>query len=148
MPAPLLALTALSASLRAWLDDDRGIAGFRWSSTPLGALARQVRLGSTLAEVRRRWLFAPVQTADFEVDGDAYGVWPVDASAGTVTVTLPLPELALGRPYQVQRRNAAGGAVVVVAAGGANVQGGPDVTLTAAGTSLSLVSDGTAYWIV
>lgn len=74
------------------------------------------------------------------------GLCLVDATAGAVTVTLPRADQARGQMVSVKKIDASGNAVTVDAMGG-TIDGATTATLAARWDSVTIVSDGTNWYI-
>lgn len=71
----------------------------------------------------------------------------VNASGGTVTVTLP-DAGASTRQYSVKKLDSSGNAVTVQPAGGQTIDDGPSATLNPQYASITVVSDGNNWFIL
>jgi len=72
----------------------------------------------------------------------------VDATAGAVTVTLPLAADSLGAHIVVKKVDASGNAVTVDGAGAETIDGAATASLAAQYDSIAIVCDGYTWWRV
>jgi hypothetical protein len=71
-----------------------------------------------------------------------------DATAGPVTVTLPIAAQFFGGRYNVVKVDATANAVTIAAAGGDNIDGAATVVLSQQWASLNFQSDGATRWVI
>jgi len=71
-----------------------------------------------------------------------------DATAGAITMTLPSAALVPGRIYVFKRINSGANAVVVDPSGAETIDGAATHTLSAQWNSVTIMSDGTAWFII
>jgi len=92
----------------------------------------------------------PVSTEVISVseDHDAEGgeVILVDASGGSVTITLPIP--LEGTSVTVKKTDSSGNAVDMQTPNSENIDGGSNLSITSQYTSREIVADGDNYFIV
>lgn len=81
------------------------------------------------------------QTADASA-----GVWPIDTTSGTVTLTLPAASGCGGREYLIKRINAGVNLATIARTGSDTFEGATSLSLGAQWKSYTLVSDGSATW--
>ena len=72
----------------------------------------------------------------------------VDASGGSVTVTLPAASTSTGYQIQVRKKDSSGNAVTVSVSGGGTINGSASQVISTQYVCLTLVSDGTEWCIV
>lgn len=84
------------------------------------------------------------QTASFTASQSYF--YPVDATSGSITVTLPLASTMLGKQYMIKKMDASANTVVVVRTGSDTIDGATSVTLTNQYNSLTVISDGISKW--
>jgi hypothetical protein len=70
-----------------------------------------------------------------------------DATAGVVTLTLPAAAASQGRKLVAKKTDASANAVTVDGNGAETVDGAASVSITARYDSVSVISDGTTWWI-
>lgn len=75
------------------------------------------------------------------------GLVLVDATAGAVTMTLPLAASVPGRVFAVKKVDASGNAVTVDGNGSETIDGATTQALSAQYDVLTVASDGTEWWI-
>jgi len=71
-----------------------------------------------------------------------------DATAGAITMTLPSAALVPGRIYVFKRINSGANAVIVDPSGAETIDGAATHTLSAQWNSVTIMSDGTAWFII
>jgi hypothetical protein len=71
-----------------------------------------------------------------------------DATAGAITMTLPPAALVPGRIYAFKRINSGANAVVVDPSGAETIDGAATYTLSAQWNSVTIMSNGTAWFII
>jgi len=71
-----------------------------------------------------------------------------DATAGAITMTLPSAALVPGRIYVFKRINSGANAVVVDPSGAETIDGAATHTLSAQWNSVTIMSDGTSWFII
>jgi hypothetical protein len=71
-----------------------------------------------------------------------------DATAGAITMTLPPAALVPGRIYAFKRVNSGANAVVVDPSGAETIDGAATYTLSAQWNSVTIMSNGTAWFII
>lgn len=84
-------------------------------------------------------------TLDPAIDG---GTVLVDATAGNVTITLPTAASADERKYNVKKVDASVNTVTVDADGAETIDGAANYVLTVQYQSVSVQSNGTAWWVL
>lgn len=72
--------------------------------------------------------------------------WPVDATSGAVTITLPPANTWLGKKYLIKKTDASANAVTINRSGSDTVDGATSVSLTTRYDSILLVSNGVSAW--
>ena len=72
----------------------------------------------------------------------------VDATSGALTVTLPSASSAVGRYFNVKKIDSTSNAVTVDADGSETIDGSTTASLASQYDSLSIVSDGTEWFII
>jgi hypothetical protein len=120
---------------------------------PTGATTIVWTFVGTLVTPSRRVQTNTVVAAALSIDANPtiYDVVLCDPTAGAQTITLPNPVTAgnSGRRYTVKRTTTSANTVTVNSAGGATIDGLASQVLTG-GTlnAITVVTDGTAWWIV
>ena len=71
-----------------------------------------------------------------------------DATAGAITMALPSAALVPGRIYVFKRINSGANAVIVDPSGAETIDGAATHTLSAQWNSVTIMSDGTAWFII
>jgi len=71
-----------------------------------------------------------------------------DAAGGAITMTLPPAALVPGRIYVFKRINSGGNAVIVDPSGAETIDGAATYTLSAQWNSVTIMSNGTAWFII
>ena len=71
-----------------------------------------------------------------------------DATAGSITMALPSAALVPGRIYVFKRINSGANAVVVDPSGAETIDGAATHTLSAQWNSVTIMSDGTSWFII
>jgi hypothetical protein len=71
-----------------------------------------------------------------------------DATAGAITMTLPPAALVPGRIYVFKRINSGANAVIVDPSGAETIDGAATYTLSAQWNSVTIMSNGTAWFII
>jgi len=71
-----------------------------------------------------------------------------DATGGAITMTLPPAALVPGRIYAFKRINSGANAVVVDPSGAETIDGAATYTLSAQWNSVTIMSNGTAWFII
>ena len=71
-----------------------------------------------------------------------------DATAGAITMTLPPAALVPGRIYAFKRINSGANAVIVDPSGAETIDGAATYTLSAQWNSVTIMSNGTAWFII
>lgn len=136
----------------------------------MGAIAKAVGYGAgwgmlskppfneNLADTLYNWLLkvwrwahgetspAASQTADFIASNDYF--YPVDATAGAITVTLPKASVSLGKKYVIKKTDASANAVTIVANTDTPdlIDGAASKTLTSQYDTIFIESDGVSNW--
>jgi hypothetical protein len=72
----------------------------------------------------------------------------VDASSGTVTVTLPAASGNAGKVYQIKKIDSSGNTVIIDGDGAETIDEAPTLTTTVQYEAFTLVCDGTEWWII
>jgi hypothetical protein len=101
--------------------------------------------GAGVSKFNAIGLAVSAKTASFTVTQE--GFYVVDASAAEVTVTLPPVDQANFALIWVKKTDNSANNVVIQGSGGETVEDGT-VTLAARYTSVTLISDGTQWWII
>jgi type II secretory pathway pseudopilin PulG len=89
---------------------------------------------------------APTQSATFTVS-EVYGFYPVDASAGSVTANLPPAAAHKSKRYAIKKVDSSGNAVVIDGADSETIDGATTVSIATQYVTVTVVSDGTQWWI-
>jgi hypothetical protein len=76
------------------------------------------------------------------------GVVIADASGGAFTITLPTAVGIAGRVYRVKKIDATANAVTIDADGAETIDGGATATLAVQYEAITIVSDGTEWWVL
>ena len=71
-----------------------------------------------------------------------------DATGGAITMTLPTAALVPGRIYVFKRINSGANAVIVDPSGAETIDGAATYTLSAQWNSVTIMSNGTAWFII
>ena len=86
-------------------------------------------------------------TSDTTIDGD-YDVVLCDGSSGAITVTLPAVASSTNYQYTIFAVDVAGGNITVQANASENINGANTQTLDANYESITIVSDGSEWYII
>ena len=93
-----------------------------------------------------RGAYRSVTTTGNVVSGDYLIV--ADAAGGAITMTLPPAALVPGRIYTFKRINSGANAVIVDPSGAETIDGAATYTLSAQWNSVTIMSNGTAWFII
>ena len=93
-----------------------------------------------------RGAYRSVTTSGNVVSGDYLII--ADATAGAITMTLPPAALVPGRIYAFKRINSGANAVIVDGYAAETIDGSATHTLTPQWNALTIMSDGTAWFIL
>ena len=93
-----------------------------------------------------RGAYRSVTTTGNVVSGDYLIV--ADAAGGAITMTLPPAALVPGRIYTFKRINSGANAVVIDPSGAETIDGAATYTLSAQWNSVTIMSNGTAWFII
>lgn len=77
-----------------------------------------------------------------------YGVYLVDATAASVTITLPTAASHKGMRFFIKKTDSTGNAVVIDGDGAETIDGAATQSIVAQNVCLTVVSDGTGWWII
>ena len=104
---------------------------------------KRVTVGDLLASS----LTVTTQTASYLIDpGD--GVILMDASIGDLTATLPPAAANTDERFYIKKIDTTNNLVTVVPAGAEDIDGGPTAPLSNPYEAITVVSDGSNWWIV
>ena len=113
----------------------------------LGKLALENRIANLLATVQTpTGAYRTVETTGNVQSGDYLLI--CDATAGAITMTLPPAALVPGRIYAFKRINAGANQVVVDGYGAETIDGAATHTLTPQWNSVTIMSNGVAWFIL
>lgn len=113
----------------------------------LAKLALENRIATYLAGGgATRGAYRSVTTSGNVVSGDYLII--ADAAAGAITMTLPPAALVPGRIYAFKRINSGGNAVIVDGYAAETIDGAATHTLTPQWNSLTIMSNGVAWFIL
>lgn len=93
-----------------------------------------------------RGAYRSVTTSGNVLSGDYLII--ADATAGAITMTLPPAALLSGRIYVFKRINSGANAVIVDPSGAETIDGAATYTLSAQWNSVTIMSNGTAWFII
>lgn len=93
-----------------------------------------------------RGAYRSVTTSGNVVSGDYLII--ADAAGGAITMTLPQAALVPGRIYVFKRINSGANAVIVDPSGAETIDGAATYTLSAQWNSVTIMSNGTAWFII
>jgi hypothetical protein len=89
---------------------------------------------------------AVTQVATFTVS-EVYGFYPCDASATAMTAFLPPAAAHKSKRYAIKKVDSSGNAVTLDGADSETIDGATTQVITAQYVTLTVVSDGTQWWI-
>ena len=113
----------------------------------LGKLALENRIANLLATVQTpTGAYRTVETTGNVQSGDYLLI--CDASGGAITMTVPPAALVPGRIYAFKRINAGANQVIVDGYGAETIDGAATHTLTPQWNSVTIMSNGTAWFIL
>ena len=122
-----------------------GATGATGPTGPLGATGATGPTGASGVSAAVR----TISTSTAIAAGD--GLVLLDASGGSITVTLPAPASATGHEFAVMRIDPGstnGNGATLFVTGGSNINGANQYTLFSQYDSVVLRSDGAKYWVV
>jgi hypothetical protein len=97
--------------------------------------------------MRTEYIHTRAVTASDNFAPDDYLVL-CNATAGVITLTLPVAAASQGRKLVAKKTDASANAVTVDGNGAETVDGAASISITAQYDSVSVISDGAAWWIV
>lgn len=113
----------------------------------LGKLALENRIASLLAGgVAGRGTYRTITATGNVVSGDYLLL--CNATAGAITVTLPPVGLVAGRIYSFKKTDASANAVTIDGYGSETIDGATTKSLASQYKALTIMSDGTTWWIL
>ena len=86
-------------------------------------------------------------TSDTTIGSDGY-FFPVDASGGAVTMTLPPAALSAGRIVAIKKTDSSGYAVTIDGNASETIDDATTATISVQYVTLELFCDGTEWWII
>jgi len=86
-------------------------------------------------------------TNDTLTNTDAYGLTLVDASSGAVTITLPSALTSSALEFRVKKIDSSANNVIVDGDGSETIDGATTATITTQYESITLISNGTGWYI-
>ncbi len=86
------------------------------------------------------------KTADYTAVAEEFILG--DATSNNVTITLPAASAAANRPFNIKKIDASANLVILAAAGADTIDGAATVSLTVQYQSLTVVSNGTSWYIL
>ncbi len=139
----------------ALYDDSSGATGDLYYRDSSGALTRLgvVSNGKTLRTVSGvpAWsdaiLATASKTADYTIAGTDVVIF-ADGTSNNVTITLPTASAFTGYRFYVKRIDNAAHTVSIARSGSDTIDGGTSVSLDLQYTSLTLISNGSAWYII
>jgi len=139
----------------ALYDDSSGATGdvyYRNSSGSLVRLAatsdgKTLRLASGLPAWSDATFSTSTKTSNYTITGTDVVVF-ANAASGNVTITLPVAATNSGYRFYVKRIDGSGNTCSVARSGADTIDGQTTITLGMQYTSLTLVSDGSAWYII
>lgn len=87
------------------------------------------------------------KSADYTLLGTDSGTL-VDANGGAVTITLPAANTMTNLTYHIKKTDATTNSVIVDGNGSETIDGGSTATLTNQYESITIISDGSAWWVI
>ena len=153
-----LYFTITSGTVRkkvALYDDASGATGdlyYRDSSGVFVRLAagsdgKTLRVASGLPAWSDATLATASKTSNYTITGTDVVIF-ADATSGNVTVTLPTASSFTGYRFYVKRIDGSGNTCSIARSGSDTIDGGTSVSLAAQYTSLTIISDGSAWYII
>lgn len=103
---------------------------------------RQNRLAQTLQP------FHPVAVTGNTTVSSTYGFYLCDATGGSLTVTLPMAGAYKGVRFYIKKVDATGNTVTIDGNGSETIDGAATQVIAIPMVCLTVVSDGTQWWIV
>lgn len=114
---------------------------------PVGAAGKTLRVASGLPAWSDATFTTSTKTSNYTI-GATDTVIFANATSGNVTITLPVASGVSGYRFYVKRIDNSGNTCAVARSGSDTIDGQTSVNLDAQYTSLTLVSDGTAWYII
>lgn len=128
-----------------------GTAIVQWAEVWLQARVPVGPVGSTIVSNGTTWVSSAGVTRAVSANYDLVledNVVLVNAALGDVTVTLPTADSASGRVFRIKKTDASVNEVVVEGAGVETVDGELSQALVLQYENLTIVSDGSAWWVL
>ena len=114
---------------------------------PVGAAGKTLRVASGLPAWSDATFTTSTKTSNYTI-GATDTVIFANATSGNVTITLPVASGVSGYRFYVKRIDNSGNTCAVARSGSDTIDGLTSITLDAQYTSLTLVSDGSAWYII
>lgn len=99
-----------------------------------------------ISDISQPFHVSPSQTATFTVS-EVFGFYPVDASASAVTANLPPAAAHTSKRYAIKKVDSSGNAVTIDGADSETIDGATTQVITTQYVCITVVSDGTQWWI-
>lgn len=139
----------------ALYDDSSGATGdlyYRDSSgnfvrLGIGATGKTLRVSGGLPAWSDTTLATSTKTSNYTITGTDVVIF-ANASSGNVTITLPTASANAGYRFYVKRVDNSGNTCSVARSGSDTIDGQTSISLDLQYTSLTLVSDGSAWYII
>jgi hypothetical protein len=153
-----LYFTITTGSIRkkvAIYDDSSGATGdlyYRDGSgnfvqLPVGATGKTLRVASGIPAWTDPTFATSTKTSNYTIGATDTVVF-ANATSGNVTITLPTASGVSGYRFYVKRIDSSGNTCAVARSGSDTIDGQTSINLDAQYTSLTLVSDGSAWYII
>ncbi len=114
---------------------------------PIGATSKTLRVSGGLPAWGDATYATSTKTSSYTITGTDVVIF-ANATSGTVTITLPTASANTGYRFYVKRIDNSGNACSIARSGSDTIDGQTSISLDLQYTSLTLVSDGSAWYII